>query len=228
MKTNKVDNGLLNIFKRNIHMAIKINMVVCFFIFITHEYPRNLATIDFTLTLLFIVFILGVFPFMLAGKIPIFYQNNYENKAVFNMIFINIILTSVLRFPITYGILFLNTYFSKTQIDVDKYFNIFVSYVYNPIFNIFSILLFSYYIYYLFYQRKIKLIKLISENIFKIKKKQNQNKIWANTQIQLNIQAQPNSQNLESKINNNVSVTNNDMSIIDNNDTSVIRRRSRS
>ena len=143
---------------------MSINVFVLFFLFITHEYPRNLATIDFTFTLLFVIFILGIFPLMLIGKVPIYPQDSYGKNFILNTFFMNVILTSVLRFPITYGLLFLNMRLSKTQADILKYSNAFKNYTFNPFFNVLTLTLFLYYIYYLFYQNKRKLSKLNNRN----------------------------------------------------------------
>lgn len=144
--------------------AILINIPVLIILLVVSDYPIWLGTIDATITILTAVFLIVIFPLMLSGKIPAYYQRWYSSGKLKVKIFA-ILISCPMRAVVTFGVLFASIGLADSR--KSRYISELYEYLLNPKVNLIAFIIFAAAIFYLFYFKKCFKISEYREGMIK-------------------------------------------------------------
>jgi hypothetical protein len=151
-------------------MMLRVNLFLFLgFYLLLHRYPITLATLDFTFTVLSLVYIFYFKPNILRGKIKAYYRRDYRDMKTSIFLMQLFIQGGVIRFAVLslfYGLTF---YLVKDNPrDVEKYKEVVLEILINPTVSAIAIGAFAIAIYLLFYHEKYVSIREFSNSVVEI------------------------------------------------------------
>ncbi|WCK57667.1 hypothetical protein PP175_26900 (plasmid) [Aneurinibacillus sp. Ricciae_BoGa-3] len=151
-------------------MMLKGNFFILMgFYFLCNQYPKTIATLDFSFTVLSVLFFIFIKPRMMKGEIPAYYRRDYQSIK-FLMFFMKVfILGGVMRFPILALFYGLNLYLVRNDtVEWEHYKSTVYAIINNPSINALAVGAFALAIFILFYQQRYASIQEFSNGVVEI------------------------------------------------------------